>query len=119
METILVSDHMKKESQLWKIPMIVFFVLTCLFPFALFWNNLKVSEFVLGELFFLLVGCCFLYGYLYAVHYQVTVSSEKIVLHTLFKRTEIEIKDIEAYTSKRYKKSEFYQFCIFTKGKEI
>ena len=63
---IIIKDDMVKESKVWKNPMIIFFVLAALFPLVLIWNNIKTIEFILGEVFFILVGCYFLYGYLYA-----------------------------------------------------
>ena len=113
------KDNMKKESKAWKNPMTIFFVLAVLFPLVLIWNNIKTAEFILGEVFFILVGCYFLYGYLYAYKYKVIVTNEKIVLKTLFKSVEVQFKDIKNYTCKRYRKSEFYQFLVFCKEKKI
>ena len=116
---IIIKDDMVKESKVWKNPMIIFFVLAALFPLVLIWNNIKTIEFILGEVFFILVGCYFLYGYLYAYKYKVVVTNEKIVLKTLFKSVEVQFKDIKNYTCKRYRKSEFYQFFVFCKEKKI
>ena len=113
------KDNMKKESKAWKMPMTIFFVLAALFPLVLIWNNIKTAEFILGEVFFILVGCYFLYGYLYAYKYKVVVTNEKIVLKTLFKSVEVQLKDIKNYNCKRYRKSEFYQFLVFCKDKKI
>ena len=94
---IIIKDDMIKESKVWKNPMIIFFVLATLFPLVLIWNNIKTTEFILGEVFFILVGCYFLYGYLYAHKYKVVVTNEKIVLKTLFKSVEVQFKDIKTY----------------------
>ena len=101
---IIIKDDMVKESKVWKNPMIIFFVLATLFPLVLIWNNIKTTEFILGEVFFILVGCYFLYGYLYAYKYKVLVTNEKIVLKTLFKSVEVQFKDIKTYNCKRYRK---------------
>ena len=116
---IIFKDDMVKESKTWKNPMLLFFVLAVLFPLTLIWNNIKITEFILGEVFFLIVGSYFLYGYLYAYKYKVVVTNEKIVLKTLFKSVEVQFKDIKTYNCKRYRKSEFYQFLVFCKEKKI
>lgn len=116
---IIIKDDMVKESKVWKNPMIIFFVLAALFPLVLIWNNIKTTEFILGEVFFILVGFYFLYGYLYAYKYKVVVTNEKIVLKTLFKSVEVQFKDIKTYNCKRYRKSEFYQFLVFCNEKKI
>ena len=81
----IINDDMIKESKIWKFPMILFFVLAVIFPSVLIWNDIKYTEFVLGEIFFLLIGCYFLYGYLYAYKYKLIITNEEIVLKTLFK----------------------------------
>ena len=119
MDSIIINDSMIKESKIWKIPMIIFYLLAALFPLALIFNDIKTSEFILGEVFFILIGSYFLYGYLYACRYKVLVTNEKIVLKTLFKSVEIQFKDVRNYNCKRYRKSEFYQFLVFCKEKKI
>ena len=104
----IINDSMKKESKMWESLMITFYVLAAMFPLVLIWNEIKITEFILCEVFLILIGSFFLYGYLYTYK-----SKEKIILKTLFKNIEIKIKDIKAYNCKRYKKSEFYQFLIF------
>ena len=118
METI-INDNMVKESKIWKTPMILFFVLAAIFPLVLIWNDIKITEFILGEVFFVLIGCYFLYGYLYAYKYKVIITNEKIELKTLFKNIEIKLKDIKTYNCKRYRKSEFYQFFVFCQENKI
>ena len=116
---IIFKDDMVKESKTWKNPMLLFFVFAVLFPLTLIWNNIKITKFILGEVFFLIVGSYFLYGYLYAYKYKVVVTNEKIVLKTLLKNVEVQFKDIKTYNCKRYRKSEFYQFLVFCKEKKI
>lgn len=115
----IIKDDMVKESKAWKNPMIIFFVLAALFPLVLIWNNIKTTEFILGEVFFILVGCYFLYGYLYAYKYKVVVTNEKIVLKTLFKSVEVRFKDIKTYNCNRYRKSLFYQFNLFINDRKV
>lgn len=119
MENIIVIDSMVKESKIWKTPMIIFYVLATIFPCVLIWNEIKITEFVLCEVFLILLGSYFLYGYLFSYKYRLIVSNEKIVLKTLFRKIEINICNIEKYTCKRYRKSVFYQFRLFIKDKHI
>ena len=116
---IIIKDDMVKESKVWKNPMIIFFVLAALFPLVLIWNNIKTIEFILGEVFFILVGCYFLYGYLYAYKYKVVVTDEKVYLKTLFRKIELNICDIKKYTCNRYRKSVFYQFNLFINDRKV
>ena len=116
---IIIKDDMVKESKVWKNPMIIFFVLAALFPLLLIWNNIKTIEFILGEVFFILVGCYFLYGYLYTYKYKVVVTDEKVYLKTLFRKIELNICDIKKYTCNRYRKSVFYQFNLFINDRKV
>ena len=115
----IMNDDMVKESEIWKKPMALFFILAAMFPFVLIWNEMKTLEFVLGEAFFILIGCNFLYRYLYACKYKIIVNGEKINLKTLFKNIEIEFKDVKTYHCKRYRKSQFYRFTVFYKDQRI
>ena len=115
----IIKDDMVKESKAWKNPMIIFFVLAVLFPLVLIWNDITIDEFVFGEIFFILICCYFLYGYVYTQKYKVVVTNEKIVLKTLFKSVEVQFKDIKTYNCKRYGKSEFYQFYLFIKDRKV
>ena len=117
--SIIMKDDMVKESNRWKLPMILFFILVVCFPLGLMWNDIPIVEVILGEVSFLLIFCYFLYGYLYTLRYKVVVTDEKIILKTLFKNMEISLKNIQNYDCKRYRKSEFYQFRIFCNGKQI
>ena len=116
---IIIKDDMVKERKVWKNPMIIFFVLAALFPLVLIWNNIKTTEFILGEVFFILVGCYFLYGYLYTYKYKVVVTDEKVYLKTLFRKIELNICDIKKYTCNRYRKSVFYQFNLFINDRKV
>ncbi len=118
MENTIVKDDMIKEGKTSKNPMILFFVLSAVFPLVLLWHEIKIIEFILGELFFLKIACYFLYVYLYAIKYKVSITKDKITLITLFNYIEIEIKDIKTFSCKRYRKSQFYQFLIFTNNKK-
>ncbi len=118
MENVIVKDDMIKEGKTSKNPMILFFVLAALFPLVLIWNEIKIIELILGELFFLIIACYFLYVHLYTIKYKVSITKDRITLITLFNHIEIEIKDIKTFSCKRYRKSQFYQFLIFTNNKK-
>ena len=87
----IIKDDMLKESKIWRGPMIAFFIAAILFPFVSIWKNLETSEVILGDLFFLLFGCYFNYGWLYSVKYRVEFDNEKVYLKTLFKKIELNI----------------------------
>ena len=116
---IIIKDDMLKESKLWKKPMIIAFILSALFPLVPIWNDIFITDIILGEIFFILIGCYFLYGYLYTYKYKFIATNEKIVLKTLFKTIEIKNEDIKTYKCKRYKKSEFHQFFVFCNKKKF
>lgn len=119
MSNIIIRDGMAKESKVWKIPMLLFFALSALFPFTLIWRSIEPIDFILGELMVILIGCYFLYEFLYSLKYEIVVTNDKLVLKTLFSEKTINLKDVTAYSYKRYKKTQFYQFLIFCQDDSI
>lgn len=123
MNEILLIDDMKKESKVWLFPMILFFLLSILCPiivkFVYQGNGFSDRDLIFAALIFILIASYFLYGYLYAIKYKVTVTTDKIILKTLFKNLQLNISDIKNYLFKRYKKSVFYQFTIFYLDQKI
>ena len=119
MESILIKDNFTKESKIWRMPMILFFVLASILPFVLIFNHVSIKEFIQMEIFLITVGCYFLYLYLYTYKYNVTVTEEKIILETLFKRTDVNFKDIKEHSCNKYKKTHFYQFIICTNDRKL
>ena len=73
MDTTIIKDDMKKECRLLKTPMIFFSRLAAIFPLVLIWNELENYEFILGQLFFILLGCYFFYAYIYNKNYSVFI----------------------------------------------
>ena len=114
-----VIDNMKKESKHWKFAMLFFLVLTLLFPLVLMWNDLENYEFILGQSFFVLTCFYFLYGYMYTDRYNICVTREKVIIKTMFRRTEVLTKDIETYSCKRIRRSEMYQFLVSVNGTKV
>ena len=112
MESILIKDNFTKESKIWRMPMILFFVLARILPFVLIFNHVSIKEFIQMEIFLITVGCYFLYLYLYTYKYNVTVTEEKIILETLFKRTDVNFKDIKEHSCNKYKKTQPVQHRI-------
>ena len=115
----VIKDDMLKESKYWKNPMFFSFFLTALFPTTLVWNSMKTIEFILGELSFFLIACFFLYAFLYTCKYKILVTSEKIILRTIFKSIEIQINEVSTYAYKRYRKTCFFQFTVFLKRGKV
>lgn len=116
-----IIDGMKNEGKPFRNLMIFSYVLTVLMPlFTYLMNNCKYSrDMLLLAIAWFLFGTFGLYGWLYAIKYKVEFNEEKVYLKTLFKKIEFNIRDVEKYTCSRYRKSVFYQFRLFIKGKKI
>ena len=116
-------DNMKKESRLCFYPMIIFFSFSILCPIGVKLvpqsDGFSSGDLIAIVISYLLIACFFLYCYLYAIKYQVTVTQESVFLKTLFGSKRIYLSEIESYTCKRYRKSEFYQYNITYRGKRI
>lgn len=123
MNEIILIDDMKKESKVWLIPMILFFLLSILCPISVKLvyqgNDFSDRDLIFATLIFILIASYFLYGYLYAIKYKVTVTTDKIILKTLFKNIQFNVSDIKNYYFKRYMKSVFYQFTIFYLDRKV
>lgn len=76
-------------------------------------------DIILISLFCFMIGSILLYRWLYAIRYSVEVTEEKVILKTLFRKADIDFKNITYYSNNRYKKSVFYQFKLFTKDKTV
>ena len=116
-----IIDGMKNEGKPFRNLMIFSYVLTVLMPlFTYLMNNCKYSrDMLLFAIAWFLFGTFGLYGWLYAIKYKLEFNEEKVYLKTLFKKIEFNIRDVEKYICNRYRKSVFYQFRLFIKGKKI
>lgn len=117
-----IIDGMKKEGKPFRNIMLFGYIFTIIMPTTIcLMNNDRFGnkDIILFAIAWFLVGTFGLYGWLYAVKYRVEFNDEKIHLKTLFKKIELNIDDIEKYTCNRYRKSVFYQFNLFIKGKKI
>lgn len=117
-----IIDGMKKESKLARDCMLFGFILVGLYILYYFTNkneNFSDKEILLMITFCLFVGVFGLYMWLYSIKYRVEFDSKKINLKTLFRKIEIDIHNVKNYTCNRYRKSEFYQFNLFVKGKKV
>ena len=114
-------DDMKKESKKPRNTMIVGYLLFALTFSYMYYNGKSFfdKDIITMFLFNFMVGTFSLYGWLYAITYRVEFDDNKVLLKTLFRKVEIDICDIEKYTCNRYRKSAFYQFDLFVKGKKI
>lgn len=117
----IIIDGMKKEGK----SFISIVILGCAFVVLTFGymyvNNksLQDKDVLIMFLGGLSTGIIGLYGWFYAFKYSLTITEQKIVLKTLFKKHEMNICDITKYTCNRYKSSVFYQFHLFIKDKRI
>lgn len=101
---------------------IFFFIMAIAWPIGarlVFARDASVKDLVKIGLLFGAFGCLFLYGYLYARKYSVTVTKEKIELKTLFRHVTVNLCDIKEYNFKRYMRSVFYQFHISYLDKKV
>lgn len=117
-----IIDGMKKEGKPFRNIMIFGYIMSILMPISIcLMNNEKYSDrdIFLFAIVWFMFGTIGLYGWLYAIKYRVEFNGEKVYLKTLFKRIELNIYDIEKYTCNRYRKSVFYQFNLFIKGKKV
>lgn len=116
-----IVDRMKKEAKDGIVIMILGYFLFVSSILSYYMNDVFTVK---QEI--LISACCFaggslgLYCFIYGMRYKLEITEEKVKLTTLFKKIEINIKDIAYYTYKRYsKKSVFYNFELYTKDKKI
>ena len=117
-----IIDGMKKEGKKSKYLMIVGYLLAILTPLVItFTQNTKYSktDIILICVFCFAFGTLGLYIWLYTIKYHLEITESKIMLKTLFRNLEINIRDITNYTYDIYGKSVFYQFRLSVKGKEF
>jgi len=117
-----ITDGMRKEGKPFRNIMLFGYIFAILMPISIYlMNSDKYSDkdIILFAITGVMFGTIGLYGWLYAVKYKVEVNEKKIHLKTLFGQVELNICDIEKYTCNRYKKSVFYQFNLFAKGKKV
>ena len=115
-------DGMKKEGKPFRNIMIFCYIFSIIMPTGIYFmkdSGFSNKDLILLVIFWLLLGTYSLYGWLYAIKYKLEFNDEKVHLKTLFKKNELDICDIEKYTCKRYRKTVFYQFNLFIKGKKV
>ena len=117
-----LNDNMKKESKLFVFLTFFGYSFSIIMPLVNYLTldeRYTITDNILFFLTFFLFGTIGLYGWLYSSTYKLEITNEKIILKTLFKRIEVNIKDIVNYTYKRYRKSVFYQFKLYTNDKKL
>ena len=117
---IKITDGMKKEGKIYKditIFAILLFLLTFLDVYVnnKSFNDKTVMSMLIIYGMFIIVG---LYGWLYTAKYKIDISNTNVKLKTLFKKEDISLYDVIQYTCKRYKKSKFWQFTLYTNNKK-
>ncbi len=117
-----ITDGMAKEGKPFKNMMLFGYILAVLMPLIIClvndrkYYNEKIIAIVIS---YFLIGSMGLYCWLYAIKYKLIITEEKIMLQTLFKKVNINIRDIKRYTCKRNRKTVFYQFSLYIKDKRI
>ena len=117
-----IIDGMKKEAKAFKYYAILGYILSLLMLlYGYLINNESYSDKDTLLIFFycFMLSSIGLYCWLYAIKYKVEITKEKVILITLFRKKEINITDITHYTRKRYRKSVFYQFKLYTQKQSI
>ena len=121
----IISDNMKKESKVVLSIMILFFVLTVGLPivavihFDYFHQDFPLLEAIIGDLVFFIVACLLLFGFIYTIKYNVTITKKQIQLKTISKNVIINVADIKEYTYKVTTTSGLNRFKIFYLDKKI
>ena len=116
-----IIDGMRKEGKPFRNIMLFGYIFAILMPLSIYlMNNDKYSDkdIILFAIAGVVFGTIGLYGWLYAIKYRLEFDNEKVYLKTLFKKIEFNIRDVEKYICNRYRKSVFYQFRLFIKGKK-
>lgn len=117
MYELLITDGMRKESKLFLIVMIFEAILAIVCPSVAYITNdgkYRSMDILLVCLLFVIFFLISLYGFLYSIKYKIEISKEKIVVSTLFRKFEVSVNKVIKYTCKRYGKSVFYQFRLYT-----
>ncbi len=115
-----IIDGMRKEAKPTLIAAIIGYILAILTPilfFFLYSEEYSTKDLILIFAFYFILSSVALYGWFYSAKYKIT--EEKVNLKTLFRKIEINLKDVTCYTCKRYRKSVFYQFRLYTNDKSI
>lgn len=119
---IKIIDGMKKEGKPFRNIMLFGYIFAIIIPLSIYlMNNDKYSD--KDIILFAIAGGMFgtigLYGWLYTSKYKIVISNTNVKLKTLFKKEDINLCDVKQYTCKRYKKSKFWQFILYTNNKKI
>ena len=118
MEQNLFIDTWKKESKLILVFMLIFFIAALICPLVTYFQmeqetNVSIKEILIAFFVPFLFGCLFLYFFLYAVKYKITVSNEQLERKTLFGSKTWALSEISSYTYKKYNSiSALYQITI-------
>ena len=118
---IKITDGMKKEGKICKYITIFAMILFLLSFLDAYVNNKSYNDKTVMSMLviygmFLIFG---LYGWLYTSKYKIVISNTNVKLKTLFRKEDISLCDVKQYTYKKYKKSKFWQFILYTNNKKI
>lgn len=117
---LLVKDNMRKESKRFLIIATVCLLLSVLTPIAYVLNaNTSSWDFIKICLMYAIFGVACLFMWVSAKRYELLITQERAIIRTMFRKYEIDLHNVMAYTCKRYRKSEFYQFTLVTENKKI
>ena len=116
-----IEDNLKKESKRVLLTFILCYIAALIFP-LLYYIDYDMDDILFFSILFFVMGCYSLFGFIYILKYQVSISQETITIKTLFKKIEIHVSDIETYTYKRYNGSSIlyaFKFIVAKKMKTL
>lgn len=114
-----IIDGMKKESKLYRNFLIFLIILIIGELIFILTDKQTIKDTLIIILFYFFCSLIFFYGWLYNAKYKIEIDESKICLKTLFTKIELNMSDIKNFSCKRYLKSAFYQFYLYTKNKKV
>lgn len=114
-----VIDDMKKESKALKRWMIVLYIAGISFIVSMWlqFDKELLYAYIIISVAVIIYLIYILYWWFCVKKYRIEIDDEKVYIETLFERMEIQMKDIEKYSYKRYRRSPLFKFYLFVQGK--
>ena len=116
MGKLIFTDDRKKYSYAFIIFMVFATIGSVLFPVTYtFYFHAAKAEIIKVSIIFPLTDLIAFFAFLYCHFYKLEVYEDAIKLRTLYRKIEINLSDIERFSSTKYGLSTYYMFKIYTK----